>query len=507
MKNKSYKVLSILLIMLMVLGTTIVSYGIDINYEKQSFTTETIKYFNNIQNPDGGFPSKDGELSDKGSSSWAIMALIGAGEDLNSNKWKKNGISPVDYVLDAYKNENSSLEYSKLLMILSANKKDSTYEGKDIGELLESFQKQDGQFYQEDLAEKNMINVHMWTTLALTSAKLNIDEKELAIDWLKANQNEDGGFGWFVGVDSDTDDTAIAIQTLVALGDKPSDSDSLTNALKYLKSKQNEDGGFSSGDWMSSSSNTASTAWAVQSIIAVLENPEDEEWSINNANGITYLLSQLNGDGSVNWKEDVSAAKTKMTAYALMAVSEKPFPVNINYQEIIEPKFSDLNYKYWANDEIIDLVDNGIISGYPDGTFKPENNVTRAEFTTMIIKAIGKEQEAVAGVSSFTDLQNNHWAYNYVRVALQNKIINGRNETTFDPNGKITGGELATILVNTLGDKIDLNLEIESKVEWYAINVKYAERENLLYPEFDPKKYASRAECAYSINKLSKIIK
>jgi len=98
------------------------------------------------------------------------------------------------------------------------------------------------------------------------------------------------------------------------------------------------------------------------------------------------------------------------------------------------------------------LVDMGIINGYPDGTFKPNSNITRAEYTTIIMKYLEKEPGEVEKVTRhFKDVENDHWAKGYINLAYDNGVINGYEDGTFRPNGNITYQEAITILLNASG--------------------------------------------------------
>ena len=98
------------------------------------------------------------------------------------------------------------------------------------------------------------------------------------------------------------------------------------------------------------------------------------------------------------------------------------------------------------------LVDMGIINGYPDGTFRPSSNITRAEYTTIIMKYLEKEPgEIEMVVSKFEDVAKDHWARGYINLAYDNNIIRGYEDGTFRPNGNITYQEAITILLNASG--------------------------------------------------------
>lgn len=113
-----------------------------------------------------------------------------------------------------------------------------------------------------------------------------------AADALRATEVEDGGWG-FGGV-ADPDTTAIAIQALLASGVPKTDSVVL-KALDYLKTNQGNDGGWG---FDPNESNSSSTAFVVQALLALGENPESSAYTKNGATPVSYLLSQQNPDGS-----------------------------------------------------------------------------------------------------------------------------------------------------------------------------------------------------------------
>jgi len=75
---------------------------------------------------------------------------------------------------------------------------------------------------------------------------------------------------------------------------------------------------------------------------------------------------------------------------------------------------------HWASDDIMSLARKGVVSGYNDGTFKPNNAVTRAETVVMISKLFGRTDEFKAD-KTFSDVPINHWAYNYIMNAANGK--------------------------------------------------------------------------------------
>lgn len=102
--------------------------------------------------------------------------------------------------------------------------------------------------------------------------------------------------------------------------------------------------------------------------------------------------------------------------------------------------------------DAVNLLSNlGIITGYEDGTFKPENTVTRAEAATMIVRMLGLADEVEAGETNFTDVAADNWASGYVNVAEANGVVNGMGDGTFNPNGEVTYGQIVKMIVCALG--------------------------------------------------------
>lgn len=497
-----------LLVFVMTLTPLNYTYGYNVEtFDETSQALEyAVEYLRDLQNDDGGFPARRGRDSSIGVTCWSIMALVAAGEDVESSHWENSGNSPLEYILSADNELEDTLEYARILLALSAAGSGTEYMGENIEETIVSFQQANGHFEQPGKGEDLMINSHMWSILALESAGNKEYNREKAKAWLLSSQNDDGGFGWLIGGASDSDDTGVAIQALILLGEDKDKSMPIENALKYIKLRQESDGGFSSSEIMGDDSNVASDAWVMQGLIAADQDYESLIWSIDEKNVKTHILSLQNDDGSFDWKKDISSSPVKMTANAISAISEKPYPVNIDYSELKESeKFSDLDHDHWANDSIIFLVKNNVLNGYPDGTFKPEGLVKRAEFTSMAVKGLAYDSESYANSLSFNDIDKALWSYKYVAIAYKRGIINGRSVDKFDPDGLINGAELATMLVNSIAD--DKKEHVEDGQYWYSGYVALADEYGLLYPEFKATEYATRAQCAYSIKKIIEFVK
>jgi hypothetical protein len=101
-------------------------------------------------------------------------------------------------------------------------------------------------------------------------------------------------------------------------------------------------------------------------------------------------------------------------------------------------------------------VSSGIVSGYPDCTFKPGSSVTRAEFAVMLMNTLKPQVEGAA--LTFTDKAKiGTWAQKAVAQAVQAGVINGYEDGTFRPDAEITRTEMAEMLAKALGQTVDTN--------------------------------------------------
>lgn len=134
-------------------------------------------------------------------------------------------------------------------------------------------------------------------------------------------------------------------------------------------------------------------------------------------------------------------------------------------------KFSDVADDHVHYGAIYNLVNRGVLNGYEDGTFKPENTITRAEFAKVImVSELGDANISSSLVAKFSDT-NGHWANRYIAAAVNAGIINGYPEGTFKPDNTVTYAEAVKMVVCALGygPVIDTTLN-----PWYSGYIKQA---------------------------------
>jgi len=113
--------------------------------------------------------------------------------------------------------------------------------------------------------------------------------------------------------------------------------------------------------------------------------------------------------------------------------------------------FPDVSDDYWAASQIKLLSEQGVIVGYPDGTFKPDDNVTRAEFAAMAIRALGQQHTKVAQPVHFADIDENYWAYEDIQKALYFDLIScEKSGELFRPEDSVSRAESISVAVNAL---------------------------------------------------------
>lgn len=144
----------------------------------------------------------------------------------------------------------------------------------------------------------------------------------------------------------------------------------------------------------------------------------------------------------------------KKTAFKILSLFAVIFcfGINTSFAGIIDD-FSDVDSSYWSYNAIMDLKGKGILVGYPDGTFKPDENVTRAEFSTMVVKALNLRGKEAFNPVRFKDLSEKHWAYNDIQTANHYGIMYGTPDNNFMPQNDVKRVEVIMTVMNTLNLK------------------------------------------------------
>lgn len=206
---------------------------------------------------------------------------------------------------------------------------------------------------------------------------------------------------------------------------------------------------------------------------------------------LEYVGGVLNGDV-------ISAKVSHFSKYAVL--------------EIVKP-FKDVPATYWAFNAIQSLAAKQIVSGVTTTEFDPKSNVSRAEFTALLVRALGLKAE---GQVQFTDIKSDAWYLSYVATASKLGIVSGRSNDAFAPNASITREEMAVMVIRALEVKSGKKIEpvagskafadASSISKWADSYVKTAAGLGLLQGrennQFAPKGWMTRAESAQIIYTL-----
>ncbi|MGE5389496.1 MAG: S-layer homology domain-containing protein [Deltaproteobacteria bacterium] len=161
---------------------------------------------------------------------------------------------------------------------------------------------------------------------------------------------------------------------------------------------------------------------------------------------------------------------------------------------------------HWAKSSITKLIQAGIMAGYPDGTFQPDRKISRAEFAVITVKALGIK---TAPGPVYGDCKG-HWAKDYISVASANGVISGYSQNTFGPDDTITR-EQAAVIVARAG-KLSTSAPIttfsdSSRISpWASASLSAAIQDGFFKGYSDgslqPQRSLTRAEAAVLIVKL-----
>ena len=158
-------------------------------------------------------------------------------------------------------------------------------------------------------------------------------------------------------------------------------------------------------------------------------------------------IGYINGypDGSVKPEGDITREEITSILYRITNHEyEKPFIKSGNV-------FPDVEESRWSAHDIEYMADKKIVYGYPDGEFKPSNSLTRAEFAALIFRFTGVKKADIE--NPFSDFNDTHWAYEEILALTKSGLIDGYPDKTYKPENNITRAEVMTVINKLLGRK------------------------------------------------------
>lgn len=281
--------------------------------------TRALDFLHARQYANGGF-GEAGRGSSEQLTAWAIVAITSAGQ--NPSTWMRGRASPVDYLASQSSKWRTTTDHARtVLAAAAAGRNPHSFGGVDLIAKINAAVHSDGASGDRI---GNLVNSHTWSMIALRAAGERVTADE--IRWLKNQQNSDGGWGWGQNVASDTNDTAAAIQALVAAGE-PRGSTVVRKAVGYLRARQRADGGFS---FVGPASDSASTSWAIQALVAAGERVEGNRWRKRGGNPMSWLCRMQASSGAVRYSGSRMQNPLFMTVQAIPALALRPFPVKFS---------------------------------------------------------------------------------------------------------------------------------------------------------------------------------
>ncbi|MNF93682.1 Endo-1,4-beta-xylanase A precursor [compost metagenome] len=183
--------------------------------------------------------------------------------------------------------------------------------------------------------------------------------------------------------------------------------------------------------------------------------------------------------------------------------------------------FSDIS-NHWAKNSIDWMAARMLAGGYEDQTFRPNQSVTRAEFTAFIVRMLGLEAKQEEASGKFNDVQSSDWYYEAVKAADQAGLVAGSGEGNFAPNALITREQMAAIVWRayekfsgngyTVSGEEQANLlqafDDKSAIsDWAKASVASSVKEGLIQGvssnQFQSSGLATRAQAVTLLNRLS----
>lgn len=195
---------------------------------------------------------------------------------------------------------------------------------------------------------------------------------------------------------------------------------------------------------------------------------------LNSKDHIAYVSGYE--DGTVKPNNKLTRAETAAMLYRLLT-EEKKAEI-----QTTSNSFRDVSVKDWYNEAVSTMANGQYISSYEDGSFRGNKVITRAEFIAMLVRFVGVENVK----SDFTDLAETHWAYQYISTAANAGWISGYEDGSIKPEQQISRAEAMAIINRVLNrgvnqDSALLNFKIWSDNDasaWYYYDVIEATNEH-----------------------------
>ncbi|QSZ27580.1 S-layer homology domain-containing protein [Aceticella autotrophica] len=304
----------------------------------------------------------------------------------------------------------------------------------------------------------------------------------------------------------------------------------ITNEAKTTNSNNSGSTEFNTGNGTSgSSSTTTPTTYRITVNDAVYANVYTDKQAASAGDIVTINISNIqqgyrfksitvtNGSGNQLATTEVKPGQQYTFTMPASAVT-----VSVIFEPIkpIIQKFKDIN-GHWAEETITKLADMGIVSGYEDGTFKPDNKITRAEATAILVRALKLSHGTEKDLKFADNVAIPIWAKGVVAAAAKEGLVKGYPQpdgsVTFEADRPISRVEIAAIIVRVMEKKIGKAIPSTLKFidntaipEWGKTSVGIAVSKGIVvgYPDntFRADNPVTRAEASVMVFRLLEIL-
>lgn len=183
-------------------------------------------------------------------------------------------------------------------------------------------------------------------------------------------------------------------------------------------------------------------------------NDTDGHWAEEE---ILYLTDEgyLTGYTGGDFKPDgsINRAEASAVLFRQQGLSE------------VDADFDDVDADFWAQGKIGALQSEEILSGYGDGTFRPDNEITRAEVAILISNTFDFENDGDSG-NDYSDVSESDQAYEGINELKNNHIMRGYGDGTFRPDESITRAEFSVVMARTLNEDFREELIVQAKTDY-----------------------------------------
>lgn len=538
------------LILLLIVFTFILSNNLTLfatpKESVSSVVNDTAEYLlNTVADPQVG--SVGGE--------WAVIGLGRSNYNVPKSYYDKYYQTLEKYVKDLKGNlhDKKYTEYSRLILALTAIGKDpSNVGGYNLIEPLGDFDKTIWQGINGPIFALIALDSGNYTIPVCSTAKTQAT-REMYIDEILSRQLPDGGFA-LSGNKADADITGMALQALAKYQDRKSVKIAIDKAILALSSQQDATGGYGS----MGVTNAESTVQVLMALCELGIDANDSRFVKNGnslidnlltyykkGNGFTHLVDGSSGVnlmsteqafyGLVNLErvttgksslyrmkskdkeaDTVGHEKTQLVKKSnSVGLSGKHKDVKVMPVIDTEKTFKD-TVGHTSQKAIEALTAKGIVNGISASSYAPDISMTRVQFATSVVRALGLTPQASG---KFSDVPAGNPYEAYIDTAYSYGIVGGITSNTFVPNKTITRQEAAVMIanaaklcgMNTALDTIEIRdmlaqfTDYTKSAEWARNGLAFCYKENILSQdevEIQPLKPVTRAEIAEMLYRL-----